>query len=129
MVKEVLVDEMISAGKDLLTELESASLHPKAVLWLYSSETNLWEYVIAMPAYDLEGPLKSFEKVQSVLEKNKTLRDMIPLRSINVISPSDDLIRSLRKKYRSGADKKVYRIKSTNVDGEFVEDAYIYKLL
>jgi len=126
LVKESLTDRMIEAGAELTRTLDGAHWPVVASLWFFESETNQWRLILASPAVSEKGPLEAYRHV------NDALRASMPtlaLDAISVVSPDDPLIRVLTAAYQTGSDIKGRRVFRSAINGRFVDDAYVYRLL
>ena len=136
MVKEQLSPWAISAGLDLTRRLRRAPFDLMASFWLYSSETNDWRLVLASPLVRSEGILQSYERIRQILLDSGEQVDGWAHHHIDLVLPDTPLIRAIQSlgKFEIPelppgpaprvADPK--RLKFANVDGIFMEDAYIY---
>ena len=130
MDKTALVGIDIEGGEKLVSNLEQAGLDIRAALWLYSSEPDKWELVIASPLVDQKGPKKTYIFIQSELANMKSPDDPvgIDLEDISVLSPGHRLIEALlkmKKLYPTGTIKWLNR---EVINGVYIEDAYIHRL-
>ena len=127
VVKESLSSEMISAGAELTRLLDEAGFPVSASLWLYVSETNAWQFVIATPGVRDNGPRKAYEGIHAVHAKMPDIESKIPYRYITVVdAASDPLISLLRPLSHPGATH--IRFTHMVIDGVLIEDAYIYRI-
>jgi hypothetical protein len=128
VVKEVLTDEMIEAGAELTRRLDLTSLSVNASLWLYSPESGIWRLIIASPEVATSGPKKAYRKIRSVLfEKPEGLGGMV-LSDISVVEDYDPLISLLSTAVRTENGISGIRFSRNTINGQFIDDAYIYRL-
>lgn len=127
MDKPILVDADMKAGEALLSKLDEIEFNVKAALWFYVQDSEEWRLIIASPTVDKDGPKKAYEKVQSQLQKLNG--HGLSLRNISLVSPGDKLIKALKSVFKP--DKAISPIRFTRnvIDGIFIEDAYIYRLI
>jgi hypothetical protein len=128
MDKPTLVDADMKAGEALLSKLDEIEFNVKAALWFYVQDSEEWRLIIASPIVDKDGPKKAYEKVQSQLQELDG-RYELSLRNISLVSPGDKLIKALKSVFK--LDKAISHIRFTRnvVNGVFIEDAYIYRLI
>jgi hypothetical protein len=127
MVKEVLVDNKIEAGRRLTEDLTTkAGLEVAASFWLYEGETNDWRLTIASPSVDREDTREVYRKIQTLLAQDPELSRVLDLRDIYLAGPEDRLVKSLRKGLHQRKLGGV-RISGGVVGGHYVEDAYVYR--
>jgi hypothetical protein len=129
LVKEGLTQEMISAGKWLTRQL-SKRMSVDAALWLYQSETNAWQLTIATPDVKTRGKRKLYHEIQTVLSKTSVDVEHSALRlsDIAIVANDDPLVSLLRKAMKVEKGISGIRFSRNAIDGQFIEDAYIYTL-
>jgi hypothetical protein len=127
MVKEVLVDKQIEAGRVLTKLLDESEFPVTASFWLFDSDTNDWRLTIALEAVDRigVGARKVYGRIQDILSEDADLGRVLDLQDIHLAGPMDNLIRDFRKLRQRKLG--VVRLKRTVVGGRYVEDAYVYK--
>jgi hypothetical protein len=127
MVKTPLVSEWIEAGRRLTQALDAADFGVVASLWLYDPESDEWRLIIASRLVDDEGPLGAYRRVQKVLEAPELAN--LSLSDISVVSPDHHLIRLLGLALKTGPEVSGIRFTRNRINDQFVEDAYIYRLM
>ena len=128
MGKATLVDADMEAGKDLLNKLDGTKFKVKAALWLYMPEPEEWRLILASPTVDVEGPKKAYEAVQSQLQ-GLGQKDKLSLQDISLVSPRDKLIKALKSVIKTSKAISHIRFTRNVINGLFIEDAYIYRLI
>ena len=128
MDKPALVDGDMKAGEALLNKLDETEFDVKAALWFYMQDSEEWRLILASPVVDTDGPKKAYEKVQSQLQKLNG-RSELTLRNISLVSPSDNLIKALKSVINTGKAISNIRLTRNVINGVFIEDAYIYRLM
>lgn len=129
LVRPEVEDEskLINAGRRLIESLDRSDFEVIAALWLYLSEPDEWRLIIASPTEHEKGPRKAYIAIQSVL--NTSLPPIeIPLQNISVVSPDDNLIRTLQGLISTGSGISGIRFKQCSFNNLFIEDAYIYRV-
>jgi hypothetical protein len=127
LVKEVLTDAMISAGADLTRQLDRSHWPVVGALWLYEPEINEWRLLLASPVVGSEGPLAAYRRVNAALET--LLGSRLSLEDISVVSPEDPRVRALASAYQTGSEIEGRRVFRSAVNGHYIDDAYVYRLL
>ncbi len=127
MAGTLLVRFPLEAGSRLIAELDALNFSIKAALWLYKPEMDSWELIIATPLVGKLGPLKTYEKLRSVLKGFGPQFD-ITLDDVTVVKPSSNLIRSLRDTVRVAVGDQGVRLRR-NALPDAPEDTYIYRML
>ena len=126
MVTEAISSRMIKVGREVLRRLEQSGLRINAALWLYSSEHNAWRLILATPTITVDGPKKTYQKIQSILLRPAILN--IGIENIQVVDNQYPLINLLRNGLHSVSHMMKKRVSHTSINGYFIEDAYIYFL-
>ncbi len=129
LVKEALAGEMVLTGADLIALLDKAGFSVFAALWLYVPESETWRLVIASPEVRLDGPKKAYKKIQSVLARMPVDRLRIGLNDITVLDSKDSFISSLKAGIQTDKGMSGLRLIKTAINGLFIEDAYIYRMM
>jgi hypothetical protein len=129
VVKEILTKEMIESGAELTRLLDRAQLTVSASLWLYIPESNIWRLTIASPEVRTCGPKKVYQKIQSVLSQIPEEQPSVGLKDISVVENDNALISLLRIAIRTGDGISGIRFSKNTINGQFIEDAYIYRMM
>jgi hypothetical protein len=127
MVKEILVDKQIEAGRVLTERLDKGGFPVTASFWLFNSEENEWRLTMALEAVNQPGVGRRtvYRKIRELLEQDPDLGHALDMQDIYLDGPYDSLIRDFRKLRQRKLE--VVRLKRTVVGGRYVEDAYVYK--
>ena len=128
VVREALTNEMIETGAELTRRLIAAQLSFNACLWLYLPESSKWRLMIGSPEVTRHGPRKVYRKVQSVLSEPPEDLPRISLMDISVVEDNDPLISLLRRVVKTGDSVSGIRFSQSAINGQFIEDSYIYRL-
>lgn len=121
-----MVNKDIEDGKELIKALDKSDFELTGALWFYFSDAQDWLMLLVSPLVEKAGPSSCYRKVQSVIEHMP--RDFgLSLSRISVVSPTDSLIRLLRKAIHVEGISRV-RFKRNTINGVFIEDALIYRL-
>ena len=129
VAKEALTPQMITAGAKLTRQLDEVGFDIVASFWLYTSEANEWLLVLASPYVTAAGPLKTYTRIQEVLRNGSAdSNQSLNLQDTTVREDDDPLIVALRTgiKTRKKIDGKRYT--ETVINGQFIEDAYVYRV-
>ena len=134
---ENLSQQMIDAGAELTKQLDRSMMIVKASFWYLVSDERAWRLIIATPEVHTSGPRKVYQRVQTALGKLQMAKKGLiasamrglSLEDIVVVEPSNPLIILLGQAV--GTDKGISHIRFSNntVGGQFIEDAYIYRLM
>ncbi len=126
LVKEALTDEMIEAGKSVLENLDRRQFPVDAALWFYLADQNQWRLLLATPEVHVEGPRKTYKRLLQSL-RNAAVHGL-SLEDVAVLDTRDPLIQVLRIAFRSDRSIGGVRFSKNTVSGQFIEDAYIYRM-
>ena len=125
LVKEVLTEQMIVAGSDLVRALDRAGWLLAGALWLFDPENNEWQMLLASPLLRAEGPRSVYAHIAKILRASNS---SVPLENITVVDPDDIRIHLLASVYSSYQDVEGRRFTRGAINGHFIDDAYIYRL-
>ena len=129
VVKEILTKEMIESGAEITRLLDRAQLTVGASLWLYIPESNIWRLIVASPEVRTCGPKKVYQKIQSILSQIPEEQPSVGLKDISVVENDNALLSLLRIAIRTGDGISGIRFSKNTIDGQFIEDAYIYRMM
>lgn len=127
MVAKILVDHDISAGRRLVETLDRSNVPIRAALWLYDSDRESYELMLAMPLYDEKGPIAAY---RTVVDAVRTLpdEDRSRLSQINIVGPHYELIETIGKAIQTGPGISNIRLTGNSFDRIYVDDAWVYRL-
>jgi len=127
MVTTTLDDELIKSGKELLKQLDTANVFVDAALWFYFSDIENWKLILSLPDLIKQGPKVAYKEVQKALialGENLALS----LDDIAISKPDVPLLQLLKVAIRTGPDISHIRLSKNVINGQLIEDAYIYRL-
>ena len=128
VVKDVLTDAMIKTGADLTRKLDEVEWPVVASFWLYLPELNAWKLVLASPVARLHGPRRAYEAVQTALSALPKEHAQLALSDIEVVEPGHYLVTLLRTAINTGPTINGIRFTNNVINGQFIHDAYIYRV-
>lgn len=138
MVTPYLRDEQVTQGRELVESIDkSGALTVKAALWFYFSDIGSWRLLLDIKESTTLGPSETYRKVQKVLasQDKTTSQDKangasarLALEDIVVAKPDAPVLALLRPIISTG--KGIHGVRFTNnvINGQVIEDAYIYRL-
>jgi hypothetical protein len=129
VVKEILTKEMIESGAEITRLLDRAQLTVGASLWLYIPESNIWRLIVASPEVGTYGPKAVYQKIQSILSQIPEEQPSVGLKDISVVENDNALLSLLRIAIRTGDGISGIRFSKNTINGQFIEDAYIYRMM
>ncbi len=127
LVKEALTDEMIKAGASVVESLDRRKFPVDAALWFYLSNQNQWRLLLATPEVHLEGPRKTYKRVLQTL-RNAAVHG-VSLEDVAVVDTRDPLVQLFRAAIRTDRSVGGIRFSRNTINGQFIEDAYIYRMV
>lgn len=131
LVKEVLTDRMIDAGKQLLENVGGTKADIVAAFWLYFPEASEWRLVLVSSRVDEDGPRKLYAELAEKLYRENEKVYGLDLRNITFFSPREKLVGALAGANRSykqsvGHDLSGQRLTDVYLDGVYAEELYLY---
>jgi len=138
VVKDQLTPDMIEAGDELTRRLRrDGDFGLLCSLWLYSSEFNRWQLVVATPIVDRSGPIHAYRSIEGIVGDDWPYPDA-PLYEISILRSDHSLVRALRslgpfevqeipRGPRPSPTVRVHKkIKFSRAQDVFIEDALVY---
>lgn len=138
MGKDELVNKQIGAGGLLIETLDQSEFKVSAAMWFYMPENSEWRLMIASPYVDKNGPKKSYEFIQTILDELPSnvradlyspLSDYLSLNNISVVGTNDELIKLIRMAIRTGQTISQIRFTKNVINNVLIEDALIYRMM
>lgn len=131
MDKTTLVERDFKDGEILIKELEKANINIHSALWLFDSEADRWQLIVASNNANFTSPKKAYGEIWEVLKQmeEKGLRIAFSLENISVVSPNHQLINTLNQAVRTAPDDiSDIRFSRIRIGSSYIEDAYIYRI-
>lgn len=128
LVTELLSEQMVSAGADLLKKLDDSSCRVKAAFWMFLPEEKTWKYILASPLVKEEGPRKYYKRIVDVSKDARTEDNIISLNDISVLNVDDQLIQLFKFAISTGDSISNIRFTKNTINGVFIDDTHIYRM-
>lgn len=129
VVKEALTPQMIDAGAELTRRLDEVGFDLVASFWLYTSESNQWLLVLASPYVTEAGRRKAYLRIRELLGNEAPGPDVaMMLWDTTLREHNDPLVTALRGGIKPRKDMDGTRLTTSLINGQFVEDAYVYRV-
>ncbi len=128
LVAEQLTPEMLKSGAALVATLDSQRLLVKAAYWLYLADQRVWRLVIVSPEVALHGPRTIYGRIRAALTKLPSDVSSVESKDIVVVDTKDHLYLLLRTAISTGPGIGGVRFSRNSINGNFVEDAYLYRV-
>lgn len=126
LVKEALTEEMIRTGASVVEALDRHNFIVDAALWLYLTDTNQWRLLVASPEVHVEGPRKAYTRLLHVM-RNAHVHG-VSLDNVAVLDSQDPFIRQFKGLVRTTRGISPQRFSRNTINGQFIEDALIYRM-
>ena len=127
LVTETLSEQMISAGATLVERLDAQDAKVKSVFWLFFPEDRFWKLIVASPLVVSEGPKSFYKKIVEANQLANKDEWVISLNDISVKGPEHQVVQLIQCAIETGTDSSGIRISRNNVNGYFIEDAYLFR--
>jgi hypothetical protein len=127
LVGDILSSEMVLSGKQLLSAVES-KLPIDAAFWLLPPDTSSWRLVLATPAVRIEGPKSVYKKLMALLKKIQPPSEL-SMNNVFVIDTTDPVVGLLRSAIQTTRSTGDVRFTRNTINGVFIPDAYIYRIV
>jgi hypothetical protein len=127
-VGKILTNEMITAGKQFLQQIEAVMPPITASFWLYTQEAEVWRLYFATPIVSKEGSRKVYDKSIRILDADQEHEYVIPAVCLYAADDNNRYVSLLRMMRESD---KLFDVRLTGVGingSGYIEDAYIYRL-
>lgn len=124
MDKATLVGLDVEAGSRVVSALDMAGVFAKVAMWMTTPEYDDGRLVIASSALDQTQPLRAYERVAKILQKEFVYSPP----PILILKMSDPFIRSLRDTFGKLASVEGMRLGSQTIGDRFISDAYVYRI-
>lgn len=128
LVTEMLSEQMIMAGADLLKKLDESLCNVKAAFWMYFPDEKTWKYIVASPLVKDEGPRKYYKRIIDANAKIGNTENVISLNDISVSNIDNQLIQLLKFAISTGDSISNIRFSKNTVNGVFIDDTHIYRM-
>jgi len=123
MDKESLAVSEIEVGKKLAHVMDQSNIAFDAALWLYEGDSQGWKYIVVPHREDQERKAFLLELSKLI---NRDVRDF-DIGDIRLLDKNKPIINALRKLIRVDGIGGIRASRNT-IDGQYVDDAYIYRM-
>ncbi|MCY1253001.1 hypothetical protein D9M68_123320 [compost metagenome] len=122
-----LTEDMITAGGNLVRELDLEKVTINVALWLLNEEADQWNLVLAMPKVRQIGPRKTYLLIGKAVSKLN--RREVTMSNVVAVDQTDPLPRAVRSAIGTGPSPALARIRVTSsmFNGIAIPDALIYR--
>lgn len=127
LVTESLSDSMIKAGTKLIGKLDAMNAEVKSAFWLYSSEDKTWKLIISSPLVDTVGPREYYRKIVAANNSLPKENETISLNEIVVTNTTNNFVKTLNFGIAIDNGCSGVRLSRNTINGNFIDDVYIYR--
>ena len=129
VVKESLSNLMVRDGAALVAKLDEMGWRPNAAFWFYFPETNAWRLLLASAEVTIKGPREAYTAIQNALAELDLSGHELALDDIGVMPAEHPLIGLLGSFIKTGPGLSSIRFSKNVVNGHFIDDALIYRIM
>ena len=129
LVGNQLTADMIKSGGLIVTALDKLNLIVKGAFWLLLPDQHVWRLVIASPEVRRAGPKAVYRKVVSALHRLPSEASPVGTKDISVVEDKDPLVVLLRSMISTGPGVSGIRFSKNVINGQLIEDAYLYRMV
>jgi hypothetical protein len=127
LVTDFLSDQMIYSGRKLIERLDDLNAQIKSAFWLYSPEFRTWSLILSADSVASDGPRKLYEKILISNNLAEKTEKTISLNDIGLMSSDQKIVQLLAMVIRTGPEISGIRFTRNNINGIYIDDAYIYR--
>lgn len=127
LVGEQLTSDMIKSGEQLIQTLDKLNLLVSGAFWLLLPDERVWRLVVATPEARLIGPKAVYRKIQSALARFPVTVKPLGVKDISVVDNKMPLFSLIRGAIATGPGISGIRFSRNVINGQLIEDAYIYR--
>ncbi len=128
MVKDILTDNMVMDGEQLVKKLLDTDLNIRAAFWLYLKESDKWRLMIATPKVGADGPISVYKKLQSILKEFDKETLNFTLSDLSVVKPNNEVVQLLKGVFGPTDGVKQIRFSKNAINTHYIEDSLLYYL-
>lgn len=126
MATTTLVNDLIAAGRQVITRLEQAGIDIDTALWLQDEDSGDWRLVVASEYVDRHGPRPVYERLVELHAISNF--DGLRIDDISVLTTKDRLIRDLKRLVGTNDDLHEIRLNYIAIGGQLFRSARIYRV-
>ncbi len=124
MDQATLVGPDLSAGREIVSELDAAQIKKITALFAIFPEYSDWRLVLSSPSLDQDNSLKAGVKVHTILHGKFDF----PLPPIMILPTKDPFVRALRKIFGKAKSVEGMRLGGQTIGNRLVDSAYVYRI-
>lgn len=128
LVGEQLTSDMIAAGVQLVSALDKLNFVVKGAFWYLMPEQHVWRLIVVSPEVPISGPKALYRKIRTAIGKGQSAGPVVSTKDVAVIDTRDPLYGLLQAAISTGPGISGVRFSRNVVNGQLIEDAYIYRV-
>lgn len=127
MAKAALVDSDITAGAELVEDLDQHRLKPTAAFWFYFPDDDIWRLFLGVPLLYEEDLSRAYADVIAAMNELEPIRAALTVDDIVLVLPTHPIIQMLSLAILTGPDDLAgIRFTRNVINRVLIEDAYIF---
>lgn len=128
LVGEHLTSDMIAAGVQLVSALDKLNVLVTGAFWFLMPEQHVWRLIIVSSEVTISGPKAIYRKIRTAIGKSQDASPVVTTKDVAVIDTRDPLYGLLRVAVSTGPGISGVRFSRNVINGQLIEDAYIYRV-
>ena len=128
VVRELLLEPMIEAGKRLIERLDESDSDVQAAFWMFFPDEKCWKLIIASESVEHDGPRQFYKRVVEANKKADESESVVSLHDVGATDTSDTFVNLLKMAISTGDEISGIRFSRNTINGTFIEDSYIYRI-
>ena len=129
MAAAPLVDRDIKDGETLVHRLDRDKFPVSAAFWYYEAEDERWTLIIASSIVREQGPREAYRKLIQSIKRIKKSDYALDSVRVELVKEEAHLPNLFRRAIKTGHDIAGIRFTQNTINGFFIEDAYIYRVI
>lgn len=127
MVGTTLRDNLIKSGEDLVKQLDASNVLVDAALWFYFPDLETWRLMLSLPEIMKMGPKAAYKEVQKAFSKLGEDQP-ISLADVTITKTDAPILQLLKIAIKTGTDISHIRFSKNAINGQLIDDVFIYRL-
>jgi hypothetical protein len=129
VVKDQLTADMIEVGGELVRRLDELGVPVNAALWLFTAEAGEWRLLMASSEVSAGRAREVYRRIRSALDDLGEKALNVPFSTIGLLDADAELVRHFRTAMSTGPVITTMRFHRGTINGHFIEDALIYRVV
>lgn len=128
LVGEQLTSDMIAAGAQLIGALDKLNVLVKGAFWFLLPEQHVWRLIVVSSEVAVSGPKALYRRIRTAISKSQHAGPVVATKDVAVMDTRDPLYGLLRGAIATGPGISGIRFSRNVINGQLIEDAYIYRV-